>query len=130
MEPAEPRKLVRVTGERNGNIEFEYGVGDLSLAIELLLPPAAFEEFCTANAVQRVCARSSGRGVRQRFSGAQGLSVRTAADDRILHCSTDAGALVRAGHLYRKVPVGSGCAASSLAAVSRALNYAIGITEG
>ena len=31
MSAAAPRNLVRVTGERNGIIEFEYGVGDLSL---------------------------------------------------------------------------------------------------
>lgn len=54
MEAAASRKLVRVTGERNGFIEFEYGVGDLSLALELMLPPAAFEEFCATNAVERV----------------------------------------------------------------------------
>jgi phenol hydroxylase P0 protein len=48
------RNLVRVTGERNGIIEFEYGVGDLSLAIELMLPPAAFEDFCRTNAVEIV----------------------------------------------------------------------------
>jgi phenol/toluene 2-monooxygenase (NADH) P0/A0 len=46
------RKVVRVTGTRNGLIEFEYGVGDLSLALELMLPPAAFEDFCRANAVE------------------------------------------------------------------------------
>lgn len=50
------RKLVRVTGQRNGIVEFEYGVGDLSLAIELMLPPAAFDEFCAVNAVERVTA--------------------------------------------------------------------------
>lgn len=49
---ATPRKLVRVTGERNGIIEFEYGVDDLSMAIELMLPPSAFEEFCRTNAVE------------------------------------------------------------------------------
>lgn len=51
---AAPRKLVRVTGQRNGIIEFEYGIGDLSLAIELMLPPAAFDEFCAANGVELV----------------------------------------------------------------------------
>ncbi|MFM5906972.1 MAG: phenol hydroxylase subunit [Novosphingobium sp.] len=51
---AAPRKLVRVTGERNGLIEFEYGVGDLSMAIELMLPPAAFAEFCAANGAEQV----------------------------------------------------------------------------
>lgn len=46
------RKVVRVTGTRNGLIEFEYGVGDLSLALELMLPPAAFEDFCRVNVVE------------------------------------------------------------------------------
>lgn len=52
MAGAATRKLVRVIGERNGLIEFEYGIGDLSLALELMLPPAAFEDFCRANAVE------------------------------------------------------------------------------
>ena len=56
-----PRKLVRVTGERNGLVEFEYGVGDLSLAIELMLPPAAFEEFCRTNAAEIVTATAPDR---------------------------------------------------------------------
>lgn len=51
---AAARRLVRVTGTRNGIIEFEYGVGDLSLALELMLPPAAFDEFCAANAAELV----------------------------------------------------------------------------
>lgn len=50
------RKVVRVMGERNGLVEFEYGVGDLSLALELMLPPAAFEEFCRTNAVEMLSA--------------------------------------------------------------------------
>ena len=55
MDAATPlRNFARVTGERNGIIEFEYGVGDLSLAIELMLPPPAFEEFCRTNAVEIV----------------------------------------------------------------------------
>lgn len=45
------RKFVRVTGERNGIVEFEFGIGDLSLAVELMLPPAAFEDFCAVNKV-------------------------------------------------------------------------------
>lgn len=48
------RRLVRVTGMRNGLVEFEYGVGDLALALELMLPPAAFEEFCKANSAEIV----------------------------------------------------------------------------
>lgn len=52
MAPFDPsRKYVRVTGQRNGIIEFEFGIGDLSLAVELMLPPDAFADFCSANAV-------------------------------------------------------------------------------
>lgn len=54
MAQASIRNLVRVTGERNGIVEFEYGVGDMSLAIELMLPPLAFDEFCRTNAVEFV----------------------------------------------------------------------------
>ncbi len=54
MAQAAIRNLVRVTGERNGIVEFEYGVGDMSLAIELMLPPLAFDEFCRTNAVEFV----------------------------------------------------------------------------
>jgi phenol hydroxylase P0 protein len=52
MAASAPRKVVRVTGTRNGLVEFEYGVGDLSYALELMLPPAAFGDFCQANAVE------------------------------------------------------------------------------
>lgn len=68
--PAAARKLVRVTGERNGIVEFEYGLDDLSLAIELMLPPAAFEEFCAANAVELVTdARPAAAGEAERAMG-------------------------------------------------------------
>jgi len=49
---ADTQKVVRVTGERNGLVEFEYGVGDLSLVLELILPPAAFGDFCRENAAE------------------------------------------------------------------------------
>lgn len=49
-----PRKFVRITGERGGMVEFEYAVGDMALVLELLLPPAAFDDFCKANAVELV----------------------------------------------------------------------------
>lgn len=48
------RKVVHVTGERNGMITFDYGLGDLAYAIELILPPEAFEAFCRENAVVRL----------------------------------------------------------------------------
>lgn len=49
--PDEGQKVVRITGERNGLIAFDYGLGDLEYALELLLPPDAFEAFCRENAV-------------------------------------------------------------------------------
>jgi phenol hydroxylase P0 protein len=64
------RKLVRVMGERNGIIEFEYGVGDLSMALELMLPPPAFEEFCRTNAVEIVTeARAEATSEEERAMG-------------------------------------------------------------
>lgn len=40
---------VRILGVRAGKfIEFEYSLDDGLLAIELILPPKAFEEFCRA----------------------------------------------------------------------------------
>ena len=49
------RKFVRVTERRSdGLVAFEFSIGWPELAVELLLPTAAFEEFCTRNAVQRL----------------------------------------------------------------------------
>lgn len=49
------RRFVRVIGQRpNGLIEFEFAIGWPELAVELLLPPPAFAEFCAANQVQRL----------------------------------------------------------------------------
>lgn len=40
---------VRILGVRGGKfIEFEYSLDDGVLAVELILPPKAFEEFCLA----------------------------------------------------------------------------------
>lgn len=47
------RKFVRVMRTRsNGLIEFEFAVGDPDVAVELVMPKAAFEEFCAANQVE------------------------------------------------------------------------------
>jgi len=47
------RKFVRVMRTRpNGLIEFEFAVGDPDVAVELVMPKAAFEEFCVANQVE------------------------------------------------------------------------------
>ena len=38
---------VRVTGIRNGKfVEFEFALGDSDLSVELIMPFAAFDEFC------------------------------------------------------------------------------------
>ncbi len=40
-------KFVRVTGTRQPDlVEFDFAIGDPRLHVELLLPKAAFEEFC------------------------------------------------------------------------------------
>ncbi|MGV7120410.1 phenol hydroxylase subunit [Sphingopyxis sp. 550A] len=40
------RKFVRVNGERRGLVEFDFGVGDLALSVEMMLPPEDFRQFC------------------------------------------------------------------------------------
>lgn len=46
------RKFVRVTELRkDGFVEFEFAIGEPELFAELMLPAAAFDEFCVANKV-------------------------------------------------------------------------------
>jgi phenol hydroxylase P0 protein len=46
------RKYVRVCAWRdNGFVEFEFAIGDPELCVELMLPSAAFHEFCLVNEV-------------------------------------------------------------------------------
>lgn len=46
------RRYVRVCAHRqDGFIEFEFAIGDPELCVELMLPEAAFHEFCLANEV-------------------------------------------------------------------------------
>lgn len=57
------RRYVRVTGEReNGFIEFDFAVGEPEIFVEMILPPAAFAEFCDANRVERLDAAAAGSG--------------------------------------------------------------------
>ena len=45
-------KFVRLIETKpNGFVEFEFSVGEPGLTVELILPRAAFEEFCARNAV-------------------------------------------------------------------------------
>ncbi len=49
------RRFVRVTRvSSRGFVEFEFSIGSPELCVELMLPPVAFEEFCAAQAVQRL----------------------------------------------------------------------------
>ncbi|MBL8351480.1 MAG: phenol hydroxylase subunit [Burkholderiaceae bacterium] len=49
------RRFVRVTERRaDGLVAFEFAIGWPELAVELLLPAAAFAEFCERNQVQRL----------------------------------------------------------------------------
>lgn len=46
------RKFVRVTGRRdNGMVEFEFSVGEPEVAVELIMPEAAFQSFCAEHHV-------------------------------------------------------------------------------
>lgn len=48
-------RFVRVTDRRpDGLVAFEFAIGWPELAVELLLPSPAFDEFCAANQVQRL----------------------------------------------------------------------------
>ena len=51
--PFDPnRKYVRITNTRaNGLIEFVFSVGEPDMAVELILPKAAFDAFCRTNQV-------------------------------------------------------------------------------
>ncbi|WP_265945812.1 phenol hydroxylase subunit [Dechloromonas sp. A34] len=47
------RKFVRVMRTlSNGLIEFEFAIGDPDVAVELVMPKAAFDEFCANNRVE------------------------------------------------------------------------------
>ncbi len=47
------RKFVRVLGTLpNGLIEFEFAVGEPDMTVELVMPQAAFNEFCSNNRVE------------------------------------------------------------------------------
>lgn len=49
------RRFVRVTERRaDGLVAFEFAIGWPELSVELLLPAAAFAEFCERNRVQRL----------------------------------------------------------------------------
>lgn len=62
------RKFVRILDTLpNGLIEFEFAIGDLDVAVELVMPPDAFNEFCQINHVEIV----SGSSVDSKTGSAQ-----------------------------------------------------------
>jgi phenol hydroxylase P0 protein len=53
------RKFVRETGRtHNGFVEFEFSIGDPDTAVELVMPPAAYEEFCRTHGVETLQSRA------------------------------------------------------------------------
>lgn len=55
------KRHVRVTGiTPNRFVEFEFSIADRGLCVELMLPEAAFSEFCKANNVEFIGGGLSG----------------------------------------------------------------------
>lgn len=53
--PSDLVKWVRVTRRRpDGFVEFDFAIGDPDLCVDLILPTAAFDEFCVTNRVQHL----------------------------------------------------------------------------
>jgi len=53
-------RYVRITGIRNNSlIEFDFAIGEPELFVELVLPFAAFEEFCAMNDVHHLSAEEA-----------------------------------------------------------------------
>jgi phenol hydroxylase P0 protein len=48
--PDASRRFVRITGRRGALVEFEFGVGDPALHVDLVLPEELFDGFCRAHA--------------------------------------------------------------------------------
>ena len=57
------KRYVRVCEQRqDGFVEFEFAIGDLALCVELMLPEAAFREFCLSNEAIVLEPRAPGQG--------------------------------------------------------------------
>jgi phenol hydroxylase P0 protein len=54
------RKFVRIMETRpNGFVEFEFAIGEPDVCVELVMPQAAFDEFCRDNQVEFLGAGSA-----------------------------------------------------------------------
>ncbi|WP_347456883.1 phenol hydroxylase subunit [Acinetobacter thermotolerans] len=50
-----PACFIHITGtQRDKFIEFEFSIGDPELAVEMIMPVTAFEEFCNLHQVQHL----------------------------------------------------------------------------
>jgi phenol/toluene 2-monooxygenase (NADH) P0/A0 len=57
MYPRPSPCYVRVTGtDRRGYIAFQFALGDPTLFLDMILPPAAFAEFCATHRARHLCA--------------------------------------------------------------------------
>lgn len=71
--------FVRVTGIRNGTfVEFEFALGDRDLSVELIMPFAAFDEFCRR---QEAVVLPTADGIEIPAASAPGLYRRPGAHD-------------------------------------------------
>ncbi len=60
------QKFVRVNELRkDGFVDFDFAVGEPELFVEMLLPAAAFDEFCATNLVRFLSATPHGGGERE-----------------------------------------------------------------
>ncbi|WP_259199188.1 phenol hydroxylase subunit [Arhodomonas aquaeolei] len=64
---------VNVTNRRSdGFVEFDFSFGDADLYIEMILPEAAFEEFCTHNDAARISPEQAARWEAERQKWREG----------------------------------------------------------
>lgn len=54
------RRFVRLTGERENFVEFDFAIGEPDVFVELILSRPAFAEFCEANKVEMLAPRVAG----------------------------------------------------------------------
>lgn len=77
------KKFVRVMDVReNGMVEFEFSVGEPEMAVELIMPTPAFEEFCRNNQVVFIGEEVLVAADRDSADSAWSWSLRTATHQR------------------------------------------------
>ncbi len=77
------KKYVRVMEVRaNGMVEFEFSVGEPEMAVELIMPEAAFAEFCRDNQVTFIGDQPAPAADRDSADSAWNWSMRSATQQR------------------------------------------------